>query len=74
MFRTLVKKEDETDRDSILEKLMQGKVSKALQIPKHVIWGSQSSATFTTLNEDFMKPAIHMGELAFFQRHQSLQF
>lgn len=63
MFRTLVKKVDERNRDDILEELMQGKVSKALNIPKNVTWGAQSSRTFRSLHGDFMKPAIHMGEL-----------
>lgn len=63
MFRTLVTREDEANRDATLAKLMKGAVSKALNIPKHVVWGSQSYATFTTHSEEFMKPVIHIGEL-----------
>lgn len=40
---------------------MQGDVSKALNIPSKVKWGSLFSTTFATLSEEFMKPVIHIG-------------
>lgn len=61
MFRTLTQY-DEVDRDVVLQTLMRGKVSEALNIPPEVKWGSMSGATFTTLAGDFMKPVIHIGE------------
>lgn len=50
------------DADTMLEELMRGPVSKALEIPEHVVWGSQSDATFETLAEDFMWPVVDIGE------------
>lgn len=44
-----------------LDELMWGKVSEALKIPKHVVWGSQSGATFKTHYGEFMKPVVHIG-------------
>lgn len=64
---SLLTEYDEVDRDKVLETLMRGKVSAALNIPAHVRWGSLSGKTFTTLAGDFMKPAIHMGTCNYFQ-------
>lgn len=41
---------------------MRGPVSEALDIPSNVVWGSQSDATFDTLNEDFMWPVMDSGQ------------
>lgn len=59
MFRTLVEY-DEEDRDTLLENLMIGPVSQALNIT-NVVWGAQSYQTFATLSKEFMKPVIHIG-------------
>lgn len=50
------------DADSMLDDLMRGPVSEALNIPEHVVWGSQSDITFETLMEDFMWPVVDVGE------------
>lgn len=60
MYRTLVAFDE---RDDILEALMNGAVREALDIPDHVVWGSQSGITFNTLAGDFMKPVTDVGEL-----------
>lgn len=62
MYRTLVKYE----KSNSLDELMKGAVSEALNIPKHVIWGSQSEAVFSYLSGDFMKPVIHIGNVYIF--------
>ncbi|XP_022212841.2 retinoid-inducible serine carboxypeptidase-like [Drosophila obscura] len=64
MYRTLVHYDIDEDRDKLLEELMQGPVTEALNITTGVKWGAQSSATFSSLMGDFMKPAVHIvGEL-----------
>lgn len=63
MFRTLVKFDARDDRDQTLDDLMNGPVKEALEIPESVRWGGQSSITFRTLNEDFMKPVTDVVEL-----------
>ncbi|XP_054743214.1 retinoid-inducible serine carboxypeptidase-like [Anastrepha obliqua] len=62
MYRTMVHYDIDEDRDQILEDLMQGPVSQALNISSKVKWGSQSGSTFTRLSGDFMKPVIHIVE------------
>ncbi|XP_055856949.1 retinoid-inducible serine carboxypeptidase-like [Episyrphus balteatus] len=62
MYRTLVKYDIDENRDQILQNLMRGAVSKALKIPKNVVWGSQSSTTFNVLMGDFMKPVVDIVE------------
>jgi hypothetical protein len=44
--------------------LMNGPVREALDIPDVVYWGSQSFDVFMYLEEDFMKPVPHVGELS----------
>lgn len=61
MYRTLVKHRSEETEDK-LTALMRRKVSKALNIPKNVVWDSLGGRVFGTLVEDFMKPVIHIGE------------
>ncbi|XP_068148547.1 retinoid-inducible serine carboxypeptidase [Drosophila tropicalis] len=64
MYRTLVHYDIDEDRDQILEDLMLGPVTQALNITTGVKWGAQSGSTFTKLMADFMKPAVHIvGEL-----------
>lgn len=63
MYRTLVKFNAEENRDKLLTDLMNGPVKEALDIPSEVVWGGQSSITFRTLNEDFMKPVTDIVEL-----------
>lgn len=41
---------------------MEGPVKKALGIPSEIVHGKQSGKVFQTLNEDFMKPVIHVGK------------
>lgn len=60
MYETLVRY-DATDY--ALENLLQGPVSKALDIPSNVVWGSQGGATFSALRGDFMKPCTEMGKI-----------
>lgn len=62
MYRTLVHFDIDEDRDQMLEELMRGPVSEALDIPSKVQWGSQSGNTFTGQMGDFMKPVIHIGK------------
>lgn len=62
MMRTLLKYDIDEDRDQMLEDLMRNNVSKALNIPENVKWGSQGGTTFTRLMGDFMKPVIHIGK------------
>jgi serine carboxypeptidase 1 len=45
-----------------LESLMNGPVKETLGIPSDIFWGSQSSAVFDALAEDFMKPVIQIVE------------
>lgn len=67
MYRTLVRFDIDEDRDQILEDIMRGPVSEALDIPSNVKWGSQSGSTFSFQMGDFMKPVIHVGMLYFRQ-------
>jgi len=62
LYRTLVKHDARDLTDDIIEELMLGPVSAALDIPKHVKWGSQSRQVFNRLAGDFMKPVIHIVE------------
>ena len=62
MFRSVVRGVD-ADRDEILDDLMNGPVKQALGVPSNVVWGSQSSLVFNTLNGDFMKPVTNIGRL-----------
>ncbi|EDV96064.1 retinoid-inducible serine carboxypeptidase [Drosophila grimshawi] len=62
MYRTLVQFDIDENRDKMLEELMRGPVTKALNITTGVKWGAQSSATFNKLMGDFMKPAVHIVE------------
>ncbi|XP_036328275.1 retinoid-inducible serine carboxypeptidase-like isoform X4 [Rhagoletis pomonella] len=64
MYRTMVKYDVDIDedRDQILEDLMRGPVTEALNITSKVKWGAQSGITFTRLGTDFMKPVIHIVE------------
>lgn len=52
--------EDEDDMN--LTTLMRGLVHEALDLPKNVVWGSQSGAVFDTLAGDFMKPVVEIVE------------
>lgn len=64
MYNTLVRHNArQQSSEDPLDDLMTGAVSEALNIPEHVVWGSQSSITFNTLAGDFMKPTIDYGEL-----------
>ena len=58
MYRTLVTRDAD---DDLLNEIMNGPVTEALNIPKHVVWGSQSGVTFRTLYTEFMKPVINYG-------------
>uniref|UniRef100_A0A1A9VMJ8 Retinoid-inducible serine carboxypeptidase n=1 Tax=Glossina austeni TaxID=7395 RepID=A0A1A9VMJ8_GLOAU len=58
MFRTLVHYDIDENRDQMLSDLMRANVTKALGLPSHVKWGSQSGLTFQKLRGDFMKPVI----------------
>jgi serine carboxypeptidase 1 len=58
----LLQEEKEESEDEKLNKLMNGPVKRALNIPKQVVWGSQSNTVFKTLTVDFMKPAKLMVE------------
>ncbi|XP_075153122.1 retinoid-inducible serine carboxypeptidase-like [Haematobia irritans] len=60
LYRTLVRFDIDEDRDKMLDDLMRGPVSEALEIPSNIKWGSQSSSTFSRLMGDFMKPVIHV--------------
>lgn len=61
MYRTLVHFDIDEDRDQLLEDLMRGPVTTALNITTGIKWGAQSSTTFSKLMGDFMKPAVHIG-------------
>lgn len=61
MFRTLVHYDIDENRDQMLSDLMRANVTKALGLPSHVKWGSQSGLTFQKLRGDFMKPVIDVG-------------
>lgn len=63
MYRTLVRIDSRENDDQTLDDLMNGAVKEALQIPASVKWGGQSSPTFMTLAEDFMKPVTDVVEL-----------
>lgn len=56
------KEEKEEAEDEKLNKLMNGPVKKALNLPQQVVWGSQSNTVFKTLSVDFMKTAKLMVE------------
>lgn len=60
MVRALVENRA-VDRDDLLDELMKTKVTKALNIPEHIVFGSQSSQVFRRNYDEFMKPAIHIG-------------
>ncbi|TDG50365.1 hypothetical protein AWZ03_003270 [Drosophila navojoa] len=60
MYRTLVHFDIDEDRDKLLEDLMRGPVTKALNLT--IKWGAQSGTTFNKLWGDFMKPAVHIVE------------
>ncbi|XP_030372736.1 retinoid-inducible serine carboxypeptidase [Scaptodrosophila lebanonensis] len=60
MYRLLVHYDIDEDRDTILDELMLGPVTEALNITTGVKWGAQSGTTFTRLMGDFMKPAVHI--------------
>ncbi|KAH8371436.1 hypothetical protein KR093_007495, partial [Drosophila rubida] len=62
MYRTLVHFDIDENRDQLLQELMTGPVTKALNITTGVTWGAQSGTTFSKLNGDFMKPAVHIVE------------
>lgn len=62
MHNTLVRFDLRDNRDDLLEDLMRGEVSKALNIPANVTWGAQSQITFNALSGDFMKPVVHIGK------------
>lgn len=62
MYNILVRHNARASGDP-LDDIMTGVVSEALNIPEHVVWGSQSSITFDTLAGDFMKPTIDYGEI-----------
>ncbi|EDW69443.1 retinoid-inducible serine carboxypeptidase [Drosophila virilis] len=62
MYRTLVHFDIDEDRDQLLEELMRGPVTTALNITTGINWGAQSSTTFSKLMGDFMKPAVHIVE------------
>jgi hypothetical protein len=47
--------------DASLDKLMNTIVKETLGIQNNVTWGGQSSAVFSYLYEDFMKPATGVG-------------
>lgn len=61
IYRVMVQYDIDEDRDKILEDLMRGPVSEALEIPDQIKWGAQSGSTFTRQMGDFMKPVIHIG-------------
>lgn len=48
--------------DEKLDRLMNGPVKKALNVPPKVVYSKQSGAVFKYLSEDFMKPVIHVGK------------
>lgn len=62
MYNTLVRHGARASADP-LDDLMLGAVSEALNIPEHVLWGSQGYTTFNTLAGDFMKPTIDYGNI-----------
>nr|AYV99579.1 venom polypeptide [Dolopus genitalis] len=62
MYDTLVHFDRPISRRQTLDQLMKGAVSKTLNIPRHVTWGSQSNVVFSTLSGDFMKPVVHIVE------------
>ncbi|XP_067624265.1 retinoid-inducible serine carboxypeptidase-like [Eurosta solidaginis] len=62
MYRTMVQYDVDEDRDQILDDLMRGPVTRALNVTSGKRWGSQSSITFTRLQGDFMKPVVHIVE------------
>lgn len=61
MINLLVRHGQRADVDP-LDELMTGPVSEALDIPSHVVWGSQGGKTFSILAGDFMKPDIDYGK------------
>lgn len=58
LYRKLVLMDDESFS---LDDLMRSQVAPALEMPSHVIFGSQSNAVFSYLNEDFMWPVTDIG-------------
>lgn len=55
----------EGQRNKLLWSLMEEKMNRKLNLPDKVVWHSQHSALYTSIQPDFMRPAIDYGERIF---------